>query len=121
MENYEAVPAVAHLPRAVDDFDITIHVNPDPPKAGENAVEVRIKDRTGLPVTDVDVHLLCFMPAMPSMNMPEMRSETRLVHAKDGIYTGVASISMAGRWDVAITARRKGQVVATARAVFSAR
>jgi len=61
------------------------------------------------------------MPAMPSMNMPERRAETRLIHVKDGLYTGVASLSMAGRWDVTVTARRKGQLVATAQAVFSAR
>ena len=36
----------------------------------------------GQPVTDADVLVLFFMPAMPSMNMPAMRRETKLSHAR---------------------------------------
>ena len=117
LQNY-AAPAVS---AQADGLDIRIAVAPDPPRAGDNAIEVRIRDQSGRPVTDLEVSMLCSMPAMPSMNMPAMRSEARLGHAGDGVYTGVAQLSMAGRWDVAVTAERGGSAVATAQAAFNVR
>jgi hypothetical protein len=50
-----------------------------------------------------------FMPAMPTMNMPAMRSETKLSAAGSGVYRGTAQVMMAGRWDATVTVVRKGQ------------
>ncbi len=81
-------------------FDFSVQMTPNPPRTGENVVEVRVRDAEGRPVTDADIRVLLSMAPMPSMNMPAMRSEARLTHAGNGVYRGPATISMAGRWDV---------------------
>jgi hypothetical protein len=48
---------------------------------------------------------------MPTMNMPAMRADARLVHVSGGLYRGTASIPISGRWDLTITARRKDRLV----------
>jgi membrane fusion protein, copper/silver efflux system len=54
-----------------------------------------------------------FMPAMPAMGMAEMRSEARLRDAGNGNYQGTGSLESAGTWQVTVTARRGGQVIAS--------
>jgi nitrogen fixation protein FixH len=58
---------------------------------------------------------------MPSMNMPAMATDAELEHVGRGIYRGEATISMAGRWDVTITARRGEQLLGTTRSSLLAR
>ncbi len=55
------------------------------------------------------------MPAMPSMNMPAMRSEANLQHAGGGEYRGNVRLSMGGTWNVLITAERGTETLATRR------
>jgi len=49
------------------------------------------------------------MPAMPTMNMPAMRSEVKLQPAGGGVYRGTGEILTAGRWDVTVAIDRSGQ------------
>ena len=55
------------------------------------------------------------MPAMPSMNMPEMRSTATLAPAGDGRYRGTGHLSMAGTWNVMVTVTRAGEELGTNR------
>jgi nitrogen fixation protein FixH len=82
---------------------------PDPPKTGESLFEVTVKDAKGQPVTDADVSVQLFMPAMPTMNMPAMRNETKLPHVGGGVYRGPGQVMMAGRWDVTLSVAKGGQ------------
>jgi len=66
-------------------------------------------DASGKPIDDADVSVQLFMPAMPTMNMPPMRSETKLNRAGGGAYRGSGQVMMAGRWDVTVTVARGGQ------------
>jgi hypothetical protein len=50
----------------------------------------------GKPVTDAAVAVTFRMPAMPSMNMPEMHSTTPLAHEGEGRYTGTGQLEMTG-------------------------
>ena len=93
-------------------LDITFSSRPDPPRRGENTVEVTVKDAQGQPVIDATVEVSFFMPAMPSMGMPAMRSRAALPHAGGGTYRGTTEIS-AGRWDVTVTVSRAGQRLGT--------
>jgi RND family efflux transporter MFP subunit len=93
-------------------LDIAFSSRPDPPRAGENSFEVTVKDAQGQSVTDATVEVSFFMPAMPSMGMPAMRSRAALPHAGGGTYRGTGEIS-AGRWDVTVTVRRGGQRLGT--------
>jgi hypothetical protein len=85
--------------------------NPDPPSAGDNSVRVTVKQANGAPATDVDVSLTYYMPAMPAMNMPEMRDVFPLVNQGAGVYGGKARFSMAGTWIVTISVTQSGQPV----------
>ena len=86
---------------------------PDPPKTGENQLEVTVKDATGKPIDDAEVSVQFFMPAMPTMNMPAMRSEAKLSPAGKGVYRGTGQVMMAGRWDATVIVTRGGQRLGT--------
>ena len=108
LQNYE-VPAGAAPAAPGPALDITFRPRPDPPKTGESTFEVTVKDPMKGPVTDADVSVTLFMPAMPTMNMPAMRNETRLPHAGNGVYRGPGQLLMAGRWEATVTVSRGGQ------------
>jgi len=113
LQNYDAssggaAPAEAATAPAID---IVFHSQPDPPRTGESTFEVAVKDSAGRPVTDANVSVLQFMPAMPTMNMPAMRNETKLPHAGNGTYRGPAQVLMAGRWDVTVTVTKDGRQI----------
>ena len=72
-------------------------------------MEVAVKDMSGRPIDEADVSVQFFMPAMPTMNMPAMRSETKLAPAGGGIYRGSGQVMMAGQWQATVTVTRGGQ------------
>src|SRR5687767_4251371 len=84
--------------------------DPNPPVSGDNQIEVVVMEH-GAPVTDATVMAVFSMPAMPSMNMPAMRSDAPLTHAGGGIYRGTGQLSMGGTWNVTVTASRAGQEI----------
>lgn len=96
-----------------ESLDIQFRTTPDPPKSGEDIFEVTLKDAAGRPVTDADVLVLFYMAPMPSMNMPAMRSETKLGHVENGVYRAPGTVLMAGRWDVIVTVSRGGARIGT--------
>jgi hypothetical protein len=49
------------------------------------------------------------MPAMPTMNMPAMRNETKLPHVGGGVYRGPGQVMTAGRWDITVSVSKTGQ------------
>jgi hypothetical protein len=109
LQNYQApAGASAAVPNAPG-LDIAFRPVSDPPRTGENTFEVALRDASGQPVTDADVSVRLFMPAMPTMNMPAMQNETTLVHTAGGVYRGPGQVLMAGRWDVTVTARKGTQ------------
>jgi RND family efflux transporter MFP subunit len=107
--------------QAASQYTFTLRTQPDPPRNGQNTFEVRVTDAKGQPVTDAQVTVTLFMAAMPSMNMPAMSSEARLPHVGAGTYRGDGMVSMAGRWDVTMTARRGGSVLGSGRTTLVAR
>jgi RND family efflux transporter MFP subunit len=110
LQNYQArtaSPADAAAPR----LDITFRTRPDPPRAGDTTFEVIVKDSGGQPVTDAAVTAMLFMPAMPSMNHPAMRSQATLTHDGGGTYHGAGQVTMAGRWDVTVNVTREGRTL----------
>ena len=110
LQNYEPAPADRTAPPAAGQvLDIAFRSQPDPPRTGEGVFEVTVKATGGQPVTDAEVSLLFFMPAMPTMNMPAMRNETKLPHVGEGVYRGPGQVLMAGRWDVTVTVGRGGR------------
>ncbi len=98
---------------------LTLTTHPSPLGLGQNRFEVTVKDAKG-PVADADVSLLLLMPADPKTKHPEMRTEGKLNSIGGGKYNGIAIVSMAGEWDVTITAHQKGKVLGVRRARLTA-
>src|SRR5204863_2121773 len=73
LQGFETPPTVPGASR--EELDITFHSQPDPPKTGDNQLEVIVKDASGKPIEDAEVGVQFFMAAMPTMNMPAMRNE----------------------------------------------
>ncbi|MGE0405137.1 MAG: efflux RND transporter periplasmic adaptor subunit [Candidatus Korobacteraceae bacterium] len=99
----------------------SFRTDPDPPKgASQNTFHVSVIDQSGKPIPDAQVSVTLVMPAMPSMNMPEMRSSSALTW--NGFeYATKANISMAGPWNVTVEASRGGTVLGTHRIRLNAR
>ena len=89
--------------------NIDFRSDPDPPESGDNTIEVTVRRPDGTAVTDAAVTAVFSMPAMPAMNMPAMRAETKLTHVDGGLYRGMGQLSMAGTWNVTVTAAREGE------------
>jgi multidrug efflux pump subunit AcrA (membrane-fusion protein) len=110
VQSYQAPPDQTPAPAAAAQrLDISLRPQPDPPRTGENMLEVTVRDGNGQPVADADVTVTFFMPAMPTMNMPAMRSQAKLPPAGGGVYRGAGQVMMAGRWDVTVDVSRGGQ------------
>jgi len=100
--------------------DITLKTNPDPVTTGENTFEVMLM-QNGKPVTDATVSTEFYMAAMPSMNMPEMRTKTDLTHVGNGMYRGNGQVTMAGKWDVTVMVMRGGQEIGSKKVTLTAK
>ena len=108
LQAYEPPPA-GTAGESAETLAVSFRSTPDPPRSGMNAFEVAVRAPGDQPVTDADVSVVFFMAAMPTMNMPAMRNETRLTHAGDGVYRGEGQVLMAGRWDVTVNVGKDGQ------------
>ena len=110
-ESQSATPQAAKL---------TYRVAPNPVKGATPAkFVVLLTDANGKTITDAQVDVTFVMPAMPAMNMPEMRAKGDLTWSgKD--YGGTIDIPMAGSWNVTIEATRNGAVLASQRARITA-
>jgi hypothetical protein len=64
-------------------------------------------------MVDATVAAVFSMPAMPSMNMPAMRSDTTLSHVGEGRYRGTSQLSLGGTWNLAVMVTRGGEQVGT--------
>lgn len=100
---------------------IALRSQPTPARVGENQFEVTLTDAKGKPVTDADVTLDLYMPAMPAMKMPEMRNRVKLTSAGNGVYRSGGNVGMAGQWDATITATRNGQPIGITKVKLTAR
>ena len=90
-----------------------------PPAKGDNKVEA-VVTQDGEPVADATVAATFRMPAMPSMNMPEMHTTTTLEHQDGGRYVGNGQLSMTGTWNVTVTVSRGGTELGSSRFTLQA-
>jgi membrane fusion protein, copper/silver efflux system len=108
LQGYEAARA-ATATAAFSGPRITFRTLPDPPTTGENQLEATVKDAAGAPIDDAEVRVQFFMPAMPTMNMPAMRSETKLSPAGGGVYRGTGQVTMVGQWETTVIVTQGGR------------
>ena len=89
-------------------LSISFKVEPDPPQTGDNDLLVSLA-QSGGPVADATVTAVFYMPAMPSMGMPEMRSSFQLQPVGGGVYRGNGNLIMGGTWTVTVNVSRAGE------------
>jgi len=92
---------------------VAITTDPSPPRKGDNTVRVGLTDAGGRPVTGAVVDVTFFMPAMPAMGMPAAHARATLHETAPGQYEGPAQLPSGGQWQVIVTARRDGAVIAS--------
>ena len=112
-QNYEPAQARSGATAGTTGIDVAFRSEPDPPRIGEDVFLVTLKNAAGQPVADADVNVVLFMAAMPSMNMPAMRHEAKLLSVGGGVYRGTGVVMTSGRWDVTVIATRSGQPLTT--------
>ena len=121
LDSYRGASGVDPVEGEQTGLQITLRSTPEPSRVGENRFEVHLTDAAGVPVADAQVTVVLSMAAMPSMNMPAMRSTVALAAAEKGLYRGAGTITMAGRWDVSVVAARQDQPLASIQTALIAR
>lgn len=86
---------------------------PTPPHKGANTFQVKVADAHGQPVSEAQVEVIFFMPAMPAMGMSAQKAVFTLAGKGQGNYDGRGDLPSGGTWQVSITAKRAGQVIAS--------
>lgn len=88
------------------DYLMILSAIADTAVVGDNAFEVVVVDADDNPVEEAEVTAQL---SMPSMAMPDTPFRVRFASLGKGWYRGIGRLTMAGRWDVTIDARRGGQ------------
>lgn len=102
-------------------FKVSFRSDPAVPQGGTEAVlHVSVHDAAGKPVTDTQVQVTLFMPAMPAMGMGEMRAAASLV-ANGSEYVGSIKVPMSGTWTVTVEVSRGGQLLTNYRGSLNAK
>ncbi len=83
-------------------LNIAFASDPDPVRSGDNSLTIIVKQPDGTAIDDATVSAQFYMPAMPSMNMPEMRSEFAFAPKGGGLYEASGELVMGGTWNVTI-------------------
>jgi Cu(I)/Ag(I) efflux system membrane fusion protein len=89
----------------VGPYRVAVSNAPDPPRMGDDALTVVIRDAGNKPVRGADVSVVVSMPAMGAM--PYMESRGKVKESKPGVYRAEYGLSMNGEWDVNIRIRPK--------------
>ncbi len=82
------------------DLAVTLTIAPDPPRTGDNRLEVSLADASGRPVDGAKLGFVWDMPAMGSM--PEMRGNGTIQTRGGGRYTVGYPLPMNGDWYLAL-------------------
>jgi RND family efflux transporter MFP subunit len=101
--------AAATLSQATIDFTTT----PSTPHKGTNGFHVKLRGSGGSAIDGAEVTVTFFMPAMPAMGMAALNTTAKLAGKGNGFYDGTGVLESGGSWQVTITARKDGKVIAT--------
>ena len=91
------------IKKRADNYDVKIKIDRNPPVAGNNNIEVEIKDGNGKYVTDAKVKIEYSMPAMPGMPPTNYKADAEVEGNK---YRATLNFSMTGSWNILIKITR---------------
>jgi Cu(I)/Ag(I) efflux system membrane fusion protein/cobalt-zinc-cadmium efflux system membrane fusion protein len=92
---------------------IEFTTNPNPPQKGTNTLRVKLTDGKGATVSGADVAVAFYMAAMPEMGMAAMNTNTKLTEKNGGVYENASELPCGGTWQVTVSVKQHGQLVAT--------
>ena len=92
---------------------VELTTDPSPAQKGSNTIRVKLTDPAGKPIAGAQVTVTFFMAAMPTMNMPEMKSVIKGEDKGGGMYEGKGDLGSGGMWDVTVTAQQDGKTIVT--------
>jgi RND family efflux transporter MFP subunit len=98
---------------------VEITTKPNPPHKGSNQVLVTVRDSSGRSVTDAQVSVVFFMPAMAAMGMSAMRVGAAAKPAQNGVYTADVNLQSGGNWNVTVIATKGGKPIANRQTTMS--
>jgi len=102
-------------------WKVAFRSDPSTPQGGSEAsLHVSVQDAAGKPVTDAQVQVTLFMPAMPAMGMAEMREAATLT-ASGTEYAGRIKVPTPGTWTVTVEVSRGGQLLTNYRSSLNAK
>ena len=93
---------------------------PSPAQKGTNTVRVKLTDPAGKGIPGAEVTVTFFMAAMPTMNMPEMKTVIKGTDKGSGMYEGKGDLGSGGMWQVTVTAQRDGKTIVTKKLTVTA-
>jgi Cu(I)/Ag(I) efflux system membrane fusion protein/cobalt-zinc-cadmium efflux system membrane fusion protein len=100
-------------PEGAPQANVDLTTEPSPPKKGSNVFRVKLTGATGVPIAGAQVNVTFFMAAMPAMGMAAMKTSIDLTEKGNGMYEGRGDLGSGGTWQVTITARQNGTVIAS--------
>jgi nitrogen fixation protein FixH len=109
----QASLAIAQSNAPASKANMELTTEPSPAQKGSNTVRVKLTDQSAQPISGAEVTVTFFMPAMPSMNMAAMKTVIKGADKGGGVYEGKGDLGSGGIWQVTITARQNGQIVAS--------
>jgi RND family efflux transporter MFP subunit len=87
--------------------------DPSPPRKGSNVLRAKVTGASGNPIAGAQVNVMFFMAAMPAMGMAAMKTTVDLSDKGNGQYEGKGDLASGGTWQVTITVRQNGIVIAS--------
>ena len=107
-----AAAAMNASPNAVQG-NVELTTDPTPPRKGSNVFRVKLTGAKGAPISGAQVNVTFSMAAMPAMGMAAMKTSVDLTDKGSGMYEGKGDLGSGGTWQVSITARQNGTVIAS--------
>jgi len=105
--------AAMNAPESAPQANVELTTDPSPPQKGSNVFRVKMTGANGSPFSGAQVNVTFFMAAMPAMGMAAMKTTVDLTDKGGGLYEGRGDLGSGGTWQVTITARRNGSVIAS--------
>jgi Cu(I)/Ag(I) efflux system membrane fusion protein len=85
----------------LEDMTLRAGLHPDPPRQEDNRLVLFLEDANGTLVTDAEIGVRTFMPAMGAM--PQMGSAATVERTLDGGYEASFDLAMGGSWTLIVT------------------
>jgi RND family efflux transporter MFP subunit len=112
--------AAMNAPPSAAQAKVELTTDPTPPRKGGNVFRIKLTGSNGAPISGAQVNVTFFMAAMPAMGMAAMKTSVDLTDKGSGMYEGKGDLGSGGTWQVTITARQNGTVIASKQLTLNA-